>query len=166
MLLEAQNHSWARKSYLSPALLLPNLAISSCKLCPGGWGGWILLQGRCGGGKEVPSQAGEREACQNCCGGFPQGSRGMTGTLSHHGPGHEALQCSHLLQLCQHIWTQTLAQGAVSGDGFIPARAQLCLCCHKSMESNRAKMSWQPREAQWGSRTVPLPLITAPRGWN
>lgn len=124
------------------------------------------MQGKCGGGKEVPSQAGECEAYQSCCGGFIQGSRGMTGTLCHHGPEHEALQCSHLLQLCQHIWTQTLAQRAVSGDGFVPAWAQLFLCCHKSTESSRAKMSWQQREAQWGSRTAPLPVITAPQGWN
>lgn len=72
MLLEAPKHSWTKKSCFSASKTLPSPVppVLSCKLSPGDLGGWILFQGKCGGGKEVPPQAHECEASQNCCAVF------------------------------------------------------------------------------------------------
>lgn len=78
-MLEGKKPQLGKKNLLfscfaaSKILPSPVSRVLSCKLSPGGLGGWILLQGKCGGRKEVPSQADEGEmnsSSQNCCGGF------------------------------------------------------------------------------------------------
>lgn len=125
------------------------------------------MQEKCGDGKEVSSQAGEREACQNCCGGFIQGSRGRTGTLCHHGPGHEALQCSHLLQLCQHIWTQAQAQGAGSVWRWIhPCTGSALPVLPQIHGEQQGSHVLAAKGGSVRQQNCSLPLVTAPRGWK
>lgn len=149
--LRAKGAAWSSKPQLGTEILLfsrpaasktlpsPAPPVLSRELGPGDLRGWILVQGKRGGGK-----AEKREASQDSS--SAKGSRGGTGTAVPARPRAGAPAVLTSAPAVQHIWPQAWGQGAGAGHGSVPARAQLSLCCHKSTESSTGT-SWRQREA-------------------